>query len=802
MRTTAERLRVLIVVISGLLILALAGFYGYARWQRRHFIKDLPARLGLSIQQSGDGYTVSSSVKDHTQYTIHAAKFVQFKGGGRMALHNVSITLYGPKDSGRSDHIYGSDFEYDPQSGTASAQGEVQIDLAGPGPATDSAKEGSADGDASQVDKRTIHVKTSGVTFNKNTGFATTDQYVEFHFSKAAGSAVGASFDSKAGLLALKSKVQLTSSTNGQPLVVRAANAQVLRDSRQAFLLKPITDFQKERSSADEAVVNFRADGSAEAIDAKGHVHLASETGANLDAGQAHIDLDDTSHPKQAEMNGGVLFISQDPVHHLHGNSQSATLTFDDDSNLKHAQLRTAVSFVDEMQAGVGDSLGTATRQVRASKVDIDLLAGPDHKSLPSKLLAQGEASVLLRSIPSPGAEQSTAISADLLLATLVNGNSVTSLHGSGNTKIVDMAQNGSTNTSTGDVLDVTFSESQTHPTGGPASLRKSKSAKHEGIGATPSNANQVESAVQQGHVALEQTPAKQQAGETAVHATADRADYRAPDQVLRLTGSPRLNNGQLDVSAGSIEYHRDTGDAAATGTVKATYLEKTAAKPVTLGGQGSVHIVADEADLNHASGDTVFRGHARIWQGANSVAAPVIELSRARMTLSAHGADKSSGAAVSATFATALGQNHQPGVARIRSQALFYSDAERKGDFHGAVVADDSTGKIQADQAEVILAPAPPAGSKGGQSPLDRMVASGHVILTQPDRHAEGTKLVYTESNGVYGLTGTGSTPPKLTDRQHGTVTGSSLTFNSRDDSVSVSGGQQSSVTQTRAPK
>ena len=52
---------------------------------------------------------------------------------------------------------------------------------------------------------------------------------------------------------------------------MRAAHAELLRDSRQATLLHPIFDYQSQKSSADQAIVYFRKDGSVEHIDAQGH---------------------------------------------------------------------------------------------------------------------------------------------------------------------------------------------------------------------------------------------------------------------------------------------------------------------------------------------------------------------------------------------------------------------------------------------------------------------------------------------------------------------------------------------------
>jgi lipopolysaccharide export system protein LptA len=64
------------------------------------------------------------------------------------------------------------------------------------------------------------------------------------------------------------------------------------------------------------------------------------------------------------------------------------------------------------------------------------------------------------------------------------------------------------------------------------------------------------------------------------------------------------------------------------------------------------------------------------------------------------------------------------------------------------------------------------------------------------------GSELVYTAQDGKFVLSGTSASPPHLVDQQRGTVTGASLIFNDRDDSVIVSGGSSKAVTQTRTPK
>jgi lipopolysaccharide export system protein LptA len=59
----------------------------------------------------------------------------------------------------------------------------------------------------------------------------------------------------------------------------------------------------------------------------------------------------------------------------------------------------------------------------------------------------------------------------------------------------------------------------------------------------------------------------------------------------------------------------------------------------------------------------------------------------------------------------------------------------------------------------------------------------------------------VYSGATGDYVLTGTASAPPKMTDPERGMVTGETLIFHSRDDSVSIEGGGRETRTETAAP-
>src|SRR5579872_4869184 len=184
-------------------ILLVMGVYFYARHNVQNALRQVPEKIGLEIKQSATGFTVSKSDQGRTLFKIQASKAVQFKEGGHAALHDVAITLYG-HDSSRYDQIYGSDFDYDPQSGEITAKGEIQIDL-------EANPEGILHPDQAPPKelKNPIHLKTSGLVFNQKTGNASTKEKVEFRLPQASGSAVGLDYAAKTNTLTLRSQVNL-----------------------------------------------------------------------------------------------------------------------------------------------------------------------------------------------------------------------------------------------------------------------------------------------------------------------------------------------------------------------------------------------------------------------------------------------------------------------------------------------------------------------------------------------------------------------------------------------------------------
>lgn len=782
MRVTVERLRLWILIAAALLVATLAGFFLWSGLKYRRLVQNLPHRLGANIQQTASGFTYSQSSHGHTLFTIHASRLMSFKDEVAQ-LHDVSITLYGPPGSHRTDKIYGAEFEYNRKTGIASSQGKVEIDLQNP----------SQQGKVHR--KRNIHVQTSQLTYNSKTGLAQTNQYTEFSLPQGSGHATGATYNSKTGMLVLQKQVYLhTQPQDSQAksgAIIHASHLSFSRDKNQATLLTPTIQTQQQTTTAAHAVLDFRPDGSADHATVQGDVRTTSAAGATFTSQLAQVSLSQKNQPQIVTLSGGVTYASHAPHQAMSGSAQSAHLTFiptpgknHGGSILRNAQFNQSVHFVEHMTGVPGDPKAISTRDIHAAQADISFIpVQGGTRSAPGAITLHQNAVATLRTTYTHQPPQQTVVRADKLVATLANGSVLRTVTGTGHAELTSLGKNGATNTTHSHTLHLTFA---------PATAKSAPA--------------QLVSAVEDGHVVMRQTPANNEhTAQQPVTAWASHADYTAADQIIRLRGNPRLQQaGTLQMSADAIDYHRDTGSALATGNVKATWRQPTANASSSpsmpeFGGTGATHVVAARGRLSATKGNAFFYGTshqaARLWQGGNSVSAPVIELRRSPQQLHAYGSGTD---AVQAAFTAVIAAKKPSGIVRVSSDTLTYSGKTHQGNFHGHVKAVDSLGAMRADNITMHIAPA----QAHQPAQLKEMIASGRVTLTQPGRHAAGSKLVYTASNESYVLTGRPGALPYITDRVHGKTTGAALIFNNRNDSVEVNGGEGSAVTETRVPK
>ena len=785
------RLRRLLAATAVLLTMVVTGMYFYARHRARNVLKEVPNKIGYDIKQTANGFQFSKSDGKRTLFSVEASEVKEFKLNGRAELHNVNIVLYG-RDSSRFDQIYGDDFAYDPKTGEVTAKGDVQIDLM-----ANPAGLSSPDQSIPRERKNPIHLKTRDLVFNRDTGNAETNARVEFSTSQATGWAVGVTYAGKTNVLTLASQIHVELS-GPHAAVIEADHGVITGEPREIVLDHPHLTREGGLLRADRAIFHLGPENNVESIRAIGQVTTEGRTTAATTPTLGEPTPEIRGHADQAEflLNGtqnllrsatftGNVHIEQVGSEPMQGDAGRILLAFSGQNQLQsvHAVDGARLTQKGSAPKRPGTNSEPQDFELTAPVIDFNIAQG----NILEHAETSGAAQITIT--PSQAAMRAQAPSWQRTIVTAgkfeakfkvdERKNRLVSMHGSPDARIVNSTQGEPDRVSTSESVEATFL-----PQGG------------------------IEAVMQTGNVAYTDG----QAGDKPVQAWANSARYTPGDQMLILTGSPRIASGAMVTSAKTIRINRATGDGLADGDVKSTYSElKEQPDGALLASSSPIHVTARTMSARSNPGVALYGGDARLWQDANIIEAPSIQFDRDRRFVTAQGTQAS-------PVLTTLVQSAKPGTGTggkgakdatygtsiaITATRLTYADAERRVHYEGGVVAKASDFTASAKTADAYLLSRSQTSSNqsaAGLGQLDWMVAQGKVVVQEPKRRAEGEKLVYTTRDDKFVLTGG---PPCIFDAEHGKITGVSLTFFRRDDRVLVEGEASTPVvTQTRVAR
>jgi lipopolysaccharide export system protein LptA len=715
------------------------GFYLHGVFKPQEVIPDTPKNIPSGVEKSATGFNLSKSEGGKTLFTIHAASVQQYKEGGRAALHDVSITVFG-RNQDRSDQIYGSDFAYDPAQKVVTAEGEVRIDLESVSAA------GTQSGSPAAETKNLIHVKTSALTFNENTGIAQTKAVIEFRVPEGNGSAVGATYDSHGGVLTLKSAVRLTS-TGPRKATITGQSATITKNPSKVVMQSAKVEESQRVISADRVTVFLDDDNNIERVAGSGNLHAVS-TGTKafeINAPEGELEMADANQARRGVLSGGVTFASKGDSP-AEGKAGKILLTFGAANRLAKARAEDSVQL---KQGPVGKS-----QELHAVALDLSVKNG---RRLEKAVTSGGPAEIVRDQ--SPG---KTTISAGHFETTFNDQNRPVSLYGTPDAKIDDTVPGKPDRILTSRELTAKFNDK-----------------------------GEIVSADQTGDFHYQ---------EGTQTASAERAKYSAAEEMILLSGSPRVVDATqgITLTADSIQLNRKTRNAFAQDNVKTTY-SKMSAQPggAMLGSADPIHVTGSTATMNSATGVARYV-KARLWQGPNIVEAPTIGFDRTKRSLQAQGGQ---GSRVASVFV----QKDKSGKltpVNVTSDRLSYVDAERRALFNGNVVVRAQDVIITSATVQVILLPNKSQAQNQTASQLDRIEAQGDIKIEQGGRKADGNKLLYTAAEEKMVLTGTPDKLPSIFDAERGQISGDSLTFFTHDGRVLVGRGETSKAeTPNRIP-
>ncbi len=679
---------------------------------------------------------------------------MQYKEGSRVELHDVTITLYG-RDSSRFDQIYGADFEYDPRSGEVVGKGEVQMDL-------EANPEGLIHPDQATPKelKNPVHLTTTNLLFSQKTGNAQTLEKVAFSLPQASGSALGLSYVASTTILTLQSQVDV-SFHGATPARLTAIHGTIAKDPRVVDLDLPRLQYGPRRCTADKGTLFLHADNTVDRILAAGNVRVESEGSSSekVESDQMELLAAEKQDAVRSATFAGNVRIENSGPQPVQGNAGRVVLNFTGNNVLSTVHTQDNVRMV-QHQKPASASASAQDVEITASVIDFVLADGRRLQ----RANTSGAAQIALR--PVSGTGQQTLVTAGKLQAGFDDLGQLASVHGAPNAHIVSQMPGQPDRVSTSDTLDASF---------------------HPGSG--------IDSLMQQGSVAYADGDRK---------AWGDRATYTPADQMLVLTGSPRVVDGGMTTTSRTMRMNRATGDALADGDVKSTYSDlKAQPNGALLAASDPIHVTARTMTAHSGPSVALYSGDARLWQNANVIQAPAIQFDRNHRSVVAQGTPTQ-------PVSTVLVQVEKSGKVtpvKITSDRLTYTDSERKAHFEEAVQAKGADLTITSKVMDVFLQPRDQAisnqsitGTGAGTGKIDHIVASGQVAIVQPGRRANGDLLVYTTSDDKFVLTG-GS--PSIFDAEQGKITGVSLTLFRHDGRVVVEGNNTSpTVTQTRVAR
>jgi len=724
-----KRLRKWFAAGAVLVVVVAFGFYfqGILK-QKSQGPPPKPKNLPSNVETSATGFNLSKSEGGKTLFTIHAANVEQYKQGGKAALHDVSIVVYG-RNQDRSDQIYGSDFSYDPAAKVVTAEGEVRIDL-------EANSATPANQLATPETRNLIHVKTSALTFNENTGIAETKAPIEFRVPEGDGSAVGATYDSHGGVLLLKSAVRITS-TGERKATITGQSATITKNPNKITVQSARLEEPERTVSADKVTAFMRDDNNVDRIVGSGNLHAVTTGPKAFDvhAAQGELQMADENLARSGMLTGGITFASKGDSP-AEGKAEKVLLTFGAANRVTKARAENSVQL----------KQGPAGKTQELNAAAVDLFMRKDGRKIEKAVTSSGPAEIVRMQ-----QGEKTTISAGHFETTFNDQNRPASLYGTPDTKIVDSLSGKPDRILTARELTAKFDDK-----------------------------GQIVTAEQSGDFHYQ---------EGTQTASSDRAKYMAAEETVLLSGSPRVLDSGMSLTADSIQLNQKTRSALAQDNVKTTY-SNMSAQPngAMLGSSDPVHVTGTTVNFNSATGVARYT-KSRLWQGPNIVQAPTISFDRNKRSLQAQGDQNTQVASV-------FVQKDKKGKltpVNVTSDRLSYVDSERKAVFSGNVVVRTQDTTMESNTMQVILLPRKNQSEQQSASQLDRIEGQGDIRIQQGTRKGKGAKLVYTAADEKMVLTGTPTQRPSIFDAEQGQITGDSLTFFTHDGRVLVGSGETS---------
>lgn len=743
----AERYARWAATAAGVIALIVAGVYGERAIRRAHTKQVAPPVVPVTVQQQSAEFQFSKVELDRTLFTVRASQATQYKDENRTLLQDVFITIYG-REGNRNDKIHTRECSYEPKTGAVRCEGEVKIDIQGTDPAS------------GKMSDKSLEIVTKNLSFNRETGEASTPAPAQFSFPEGSGHGTGIVYNSNDAVVRLQKAVEIdlaaSEKTSGLPVVATGSSMEIRRNDRLVTLDGPATVKQGERElTAEKIRIELDTEFRAQHAVAEGHPTIRSREGgaeATTSADQMEAFLSPAGWVQRVVAQGSVAGTRNSPTGSAHFTAAKAEFAMEPVKNvLKDLTARGGVA-LDSRQ-------GNESRSLKTDALVVTFARGerPDQQRI------SGFETLAPATIETKTGEEATELRAKKFVAQFGATGKLEKLLGHSGVHVRRQIGKGAPQASTAAELSTTFGAS-----GEWATLDE------------------------EGNVHFQQADRQ---------ATALRAHMVRETEMIALDGAPVLTDSQSRTTAASVTINQKTGELAASGGVASTYL--AAGRDSVDLGSGPAHVSADSLTGSTTSGRVVYRGHARLWQGESVIDAEQIEIWRDEKKMQATGHvvavfPQEASQAPGPTTKT-VSQTEGPTLWHISAPTLTYWNDQGKAHLEGGVTASSQQEQIVSRTLDVFIQSGPgQAGASGGTSgrgQLTRALAKGAVVVRQGDRRGLGEQADYTAADGKFVLSGG---QPTLTDATGDTTTGRSLTFFVASDRILIDS-QEGSRTLTK---
>jgi lipopolysaccharide export system protein LptA len=779
--------------IAGSIALVVAGVYAQRAIRESHARHAAPTSVPAGVQQRSQEFSFSKVEQDRTIFKVRASQATQFSDQNRSLLKDVWITIYG-RDGLRNDNIHAHECSYEPTSGAIECEGDVQIDIedANPPPGKPASEQ--------------LEVKTRNLSFNRETGEASTSEAVEFRFAQGQGQGAGVLYSTRDSVVLLEHNVEFTIApsdhTSGLPVQATGSSLEINRNNHIAVLAGPAVVREGDRElSAEKISIELDADFHARRAIAEGQPAIrSSEHGAQtaISAERFEAFLGASGWIEHITAFGAA-------PGNVAGTRQSSVGTDHFSAGRVEVAMLPENNLVREMTTSGGTSLdshqGSDSRSLKTDTLRVTFAAGgqsnqqPGNKQTAEQQHVNGFETLAPGTIETKAGREATVLRAKKLVGQFGSDGRLERLLGHSGAEVRHQMGEDAPQISSATELAATFAKGGDWDT-----------------------------LDQSGNVRFQQSDRQ---------ANAARARIVRSTDTITLDGSPVLSDAQSRTTAGSVAIGQKSGDIRATGNIVSTYLSatesparaptQTSRKASAPGdainlGSGPAHISADALSGSTTSGHVIYTGHARLWQGESVLDSDKIELWREEKKMQAAGH-------VVAVFSQASGQVGAPQFGKpskpsstakssgaqaaqagptlwnIHAPRLTYWSDEGKAHLEGGVTAKSQDGSLESPTLDVFLShPAPSTTGVGatpaaGSGQLQRALALGGAVVRQGDRLGMAEQAEYTAADGKFVLSGG---KPTITDASSDTTTGRSLTFYIASDTILVDS-QEGSRTLTK---